>query len=189
MKSIAATRPKDHIQGVPWLTKEASLKRLERADAEVDVGLNSMQGGMNRIGLAIRRVKEEGSWRGHYTSFEECCEQRWKLKKSYVYGLIKAENIRDLLLMCGDSGVADIAKDASEAQLREFAKIEDSKEMVNVAKKFAKRKKKTGEGFTAKEVAQEVEPNEIETQCIDLCPHCHQPMPKKKRVTSNSIPD
>ncbi len=68
-------------------------ERLAECESEIGANLKSVF----VLAKAIRQVRDGRLYREHYGNFEEYCESRWDMKRSYAYNLIDAcQRLRSL---------------------------------------------------------------------------------------------
>lgn len=106
----------------PLLTP-ARQHLLQECEAAIREGL----GYAFKVGAALEIIKQKRLYLDHYDSFEEYCESRWNIHRSFAYRWIDAARIREVLSSIGDS----VPMPDSEYQVRALAQArlspEDSK--------------------------------------------------------------
>lgn len=173
MKAI--TEPPDENEPLPLeirLEQNRARGHLQWAREEI-MKLGS------KLMAVLKEVHDKRSYRFDYSSFEDYCAKEWKITASRAYQIIKGENFRALLM---DAGCPDdMASSLNERQIDALSKTTPPK-AIKILRKISK----SGDRITARAIAHEVNPDVI-PPVRHLCPHCHQPMPVRKKASS--IPD
>lgn len=121
-------------------SKVPPAKRLANAEARIERGVAA-------IGQALTEIKEDKLYRAAgYKTFEEYCQQRWGISRSYAHRQIEAAQVIDLLPM---------GNKISERQARELVPLKDRPEEAEAAYEAAV--KSTNGKPTAKAIKAEVE--------------------------------
>jgi hypothetical protein len=84
--------------------------RLANCEAIIALHIKSYE----PAGNALRIIRDEKLYRREYWTFEEYCEKRWSLDRTYCYRLINAAETRARLLPVGDN----LALPVTEKQVR-----------------------------------------------------------------------
>jgi len=118
-KEDAAARPQPPEPNAPVASAvpvKEYLSALERADlAHCEMVIATVFQSCFDQGRAIRKVRDQRLYREHFNNIEQYVEERWDLKRSYLYQLIDATNVYDNL-----QGVAAILP-VNEYQARQLA--------------------------------------------------------------------
>jgi hypothetical protein len=126
------------------------------------------------VGKALMRIKENKWYKSKlgFNSFEEYCDERWGLKKSYAYRLIQSAEVLDDLSPIGDGDEDEGDYDrllerptspvlpATESQARELARLETKKERIEAWREITATYEP--EEITARDVAEIVKRRKAE---------------------------
>lgn len=135
-----------------------------------------------RLRQLLKEVHDKRSYVPDFGTFENYCMKEWKITKARGYQIINGENFR---LLLEDAGLDEVDK-IPDGQIAELEKVKP-KEAVKIIKRIRKNSEKTGKRITAKDIAKEIEPDEVIPPKAELCPHCQRPMPKRRVSHKESL--
>jgi len=121
---------------------------LQAFEAVIEKGLASFV----EVGNALMRIRDSRLYRGTHGTFEDYCEQRWHLKRTYVFNVIESAKAVQNVRNCEqDPPILP----ANEAQARPLTLLDSPKEQVAAWKEVVKTAPKDDDGepiITAKHV-------------------------------------
>jgi len=120
------------------MSKELTIHSLAENEAIIDKGLNTFY----EVGNALTEIRDNKQYKSTHSTFEDYCIERWGIKRTYAYELMKSSKVIDNL-----SGIPD--KPETEGQANELAKAQPEEQ----AKVWQQAQEETGkEQPTAQEI-------------------------------------
>ena len=95
-------------------------------------------------GRALMEIRDERLYREQYATFEDYCQQRWGMSRSYAHRQIEAAQVISLLPIGN--------KPKSESQARELAPLLDRPDAADVIPAVWREVQESGEPVTAARV-------------------------------------
>ncbi len=118
---------------------EAAL--LSSYEAVIEQGLQSFV----EVGSALMRIRDERLYRAEYERFEDYCQQRWSIKRTYAHYLIESSQAASNVHNCEHPV-------KSESHARELARLDEPEEQREVWRDVVTASEASGEPITAEKV-------------------------------------
>jgi hypothetical protein len=119
----------------------AAPASLADCEAVIDRGLRAFV----EVGVALRRILDDGLYRDSHATFEDYCRERWNIDRTYAHRIIGASDVVSVLPIGN--------RPATESQARELIPLRDDPHAVREAWDAAQRAAEADERrLTAKDV-------------------------------------
>jgi hypothetical protein len=141
-------------------------QKLRSIEAAIEAARQNVVAGFAEIGNRLKEIQESKLYKtAGFSSFEDYCQSRWKMKRAQAYRLISAVATINKLSPIGDNLLPPVfknhectedcfAKVESEAVARELGQIKDVEEMHKVWQRVNETARRELRSVTAQDVTE-----------------------------------